>query len=248
VRYSCPQHWMRGTFCHDWTHEAFGAIVSCVGGGCLHANRIDITGANFALEQFGRRDGKDAGAGAEIEDGAGPPLARDTIQHVEAAARRTMVAGAKSQRGLDLDCDVIGLTRVASMRAMNDEASRPYRLQPFERSGNPIPFIDAAEPCRASGGARNSGDKGTNICFVRRGAKIGLDDPGTLVPIAWVRRLLEGRGGGRGRIECLDNDGGDPARRRLVTGKTHDMGSAILGEAFEHGGSYHGVSRTAMGR
>jgi hypothetical protein len=41
--------------------------------------------------------------------------------------------------------------------------------------------------------------------------------------------------------------GGDPARRRLVTGKTHDMRGAIWGQAFEHGGSYHGVSRKAMG-
>ena len=66
-------------------------------------------------------------------------------------------------------------------------------------------------------------------------------------PIAWVRRLLEGRGGGRGRIECLDNNGGDPARRRLVTGKTHDMRGAIWGQAFEHGGRYHAGPRTAMG-
>ncbi len=188
---------------------------------------------NFALEQFGRRDGKDAGAGAEIEDGAGPPLARDAIQHVEAAARRTMVAGAESKRGLDLDCDVVGLDRVASMRAMNDEASRPYRLQPFEGSGNPIPFIDAAEGCRAGGGvARGGGDKCANICFARRSAKIGFDVPGTLVRAARVRGFLEGRGGGRGRIKCLDNDGGDPARRRLVAGKTHHMRGAIWGQSL----------------
>ncbi len=179
---ACPQHRMRGAFCQDWTHEACDAVAFCVGAGRLHANMIDIPGVNFALEQFGRRDGKDAGAGAEIEDGAGPPLARDEIQHVEAAARRTVVAGAKGKRCLDLDCDVIGLDRVASMRAMNDEASRPYRLQPFEGSGNPIALIDAAEACRAGGGvARGGGDKGANVCFVRRGAKIGLDDPGTLV-------------------------------------------------------------------
>jgi len=116
---------MRHPFGPDQAQKACDAIAFCVGAGRLHANTIDIPGVNFALEH-GHRDGKDAGTGAEIEDGARPPLARHEIQHVEAAARRTMVAGAKSQRGLDLDCDVIRLDRVAFVRAMNDEASRPY--------------------------------------------------------------------------------------------------------------------------
>jgi hypothetical protein len=111
----------------------------------------------------------------------GRRLRPDEIQHVEAAARRTMVTGAKSKRGLDLDCDVIGLDRVAFMRAMNDEASRPYRLQPFEGSGNPVALIDAAKGCRAGGGVtRGGGDKGANIYFVGWSAQIGLDDPGPL--------------------------------------------------------------------
>ena len=96
-----------------------------------------------------------------------------------------MVAGAKSKRGLDLDCDVIGLDRVASMRAMDEKSSRPYRLQPFEGSANPVALIDAVEACRAgSGGARDNANKGANICFVGGIAKIGLDDPGTIVRAA----------------------------------------------------------------
>ena len=178
----------------------------------------------------------------------GRRLRATSIQHVEAAARRTMVAGAKSKRGLDLDCDVIGLDRVASMRAMDEKSSRPYRRQPFEGSANPVALIDAVEACRAgSGGARDNANKGANICFVRWIAKIGLDDPGSIVRAARVRRLLEGRGGGRGRIKSLDNNGGDPARRRLAAGKTHHMRGAIRGQAFEHGGSYHAGPRTAMG-
>ena len=156
-------------------------------------------------------------------------------------------AAAKSERGLDLDCDVIGLDRAAFMRAMNDEASCPYRLQPFEGSGNPIPFIDAAEDCRAGGGVTRGGsDKGANNCFVRWIAKIGLDDPGSIVRAARVRRLLERRCGGRGRINSLVNNGGDPARRRLAAGKTHHMRGVIWGQAFEHGGSSHAGPRTAM--
>jgi hypothetical protein len=248
VRCPLPQRRVRGAFCHDWTHEACDTVTFCVDAGCLHANRIDIPGANFALEQFGCCDGKDAGAGAEIEDGAGPPLARDEIQHVEAAARRTMVAGAKGKCCLDLDCNVIGLDRVASMRAMNEEASRPHRSQPFEGSGHPVALIDAAEACRAgSGGARNNGDKSANVCFVRRTAKIGLDDPTSFFRADRVGRLLEGCGGGRGRIKSLDNNGGDPARRRLVASETHDMRGAIWGQAFEHGGRYHAGQRTAIG-
>ncbi len=159
-----------------------------------------------------------------------------------------MVAGAKGERCLDLDCNVVGLDRAASMRAMHVETPRPHRLQPREGSGNPIAFIDAAEACRAGGGgARDNSDEGTHICFIRRLAKIGFDDPRTILRSDCVRRLLKGRGSGRGRIKSLDNDVRDPARRRLAARKAHHMRGAIWGQAFEHGGSYHAGPRTATG-
>ncbi len=159
-----------------------------------------------------------------------------------------MVAGAKGERGLDLDCNVVGLDFAASMRAMHKETPRPHRIQPCEGSGNPVALIDAAEACRAGGGgADDNSDEGTDICLIRGLAKIGLDDPRSILRFGCVRRLFEGRGGGRGRIKSLDNDVRDPARRGLAAGKTHHMRGAIWGQAFEHGGSYHAGPRTATG-
>src|ERR1019366_3814702 len=119
---------MRRPFCQDRAHKARGAVAFRVGGGGLHANRIDIAGMNFTFEVFGRRDGEDAGAGAKIEDGAWPPLACHAFQHPQAALRRAMMTGAKSERGLDLDSDVVDLDRAASMRAMHEEAPRSHRF------------------------------------------------------------------------------------------------------------------------
>ena len=68
-------------FGQDRTHETCDVIAFCIGAGRCHANTVDIPGVNFALEQFGRRDGKDAGASAKIEDGARTPRSRDSLQH-----------------------------------------------------------------------------------------------------------------------------------------------------------------------
>ena len=124
---------MGTAFCEDGTDKAWHAIVSCIGRRRRDANRINIAGMYHTLEQFGRRDGQNARAGAKIEDGGWVPPPRDALQHAKTAARRTMMPGAESERGLDLDGDVIGLGRAAAMRAMNQEPPRPHRSQPFQR-------------------------------------------------------------------------------------------------------------------
>src|SRR5438046_103251 len=101
-----------------------------------------------------------------------------------------MMAGAKSERGFDLDSNVIGLDRAASMRAMHDKAPRSHRTKSFKRGGNPVAFTHLAEGHSAGGGARGHGNEGANIRFVGRRAEIDFDGPGTLVPAAFVRRFL----------------------------------------------------------
>jgi hypothetical protein len=168
VRSPCPQHRMRHPFGPDRTQKACDAVAFCVGAGRLHANTIDIPGANFALEQFGHRGGKDAGTGAEIENGARPPLARHEIQHVEAAARRTMVAGAKSQRCLDLDCDVIGLDRVGPRfsawlgRSLLDEAAAALLAQILGKHGIEV----KVEPAGGLGSGRISRSRPKGVQLV----------------------------------------------------------------------------------
>ena len=100
-----------------------------------------------------------------------------------------MMAGAKSKRRLDLDCDVIGRDRAAVMRAMQEEPPRPHRTKSRKGGGNPVALPHFTESRGAgSGVARDDGNEGANIRFVGRRAEIDLDGPGTLGPAACVRR------------------------------------------------------------
>ena len=48
------------------------------------------------------------------------------------------MAGAEGEPGLDLDGEVADAATVTVMRAVNEEAGGAYRLQPFERTRDPI--------------------------------------------------------------------------------------------------------------
>ena len=216
--------------------EGADAVAPRVLGRRRHRHGIDVAGLNGALEAFGGSDGENAGPRADVEDGARTPPPRDAIEHFEAAARRAVMAGAEGERGVDLDCDVVGAHFAAAVRSMHDEAPGPHRLQPFERGGHPVLGVDAPEARpRRDLFARDGGDQRAEVFLIGRGAEKGLDQPRATLPVFGRGRLLEGGDGGLGGIEGLDDDVGNDARDRLVTGEAHDVGGVVGRQAFKHG-------------
>ena len=67
-----------------------------------------------ARGNFRRRDRQHAGAGADVEHAAQPPPLGQIVERHQAAARGAVVAGAEGERRLDLDSDVVRLTRARS--------------------------------------------------------------------------------------------------------------------------------------
>jgi hypothetical protein len=75
---------------------------------------------------------------------------------------------------------------------------------------------------------RRSGGEGGNIYVAGRRAKIGLDDPRNLVLVACIRRHLEGRSGGRGRIVSRCDRNGETVTVKKLLGMSQTHRNQIL--------------------
>ncbi len=73
----------------------------------LDSDRVDVAGDHAALDLLGQRQRQNAGAGADIEPMARAPLLQFGIERQQAAGGGAVMAGAESERRLDLDGDVV---------------------------------------------------------------------------------------------------------------------------------------------
>ena len=69
-----------------------------------------------------RGDGEDAGAGADVENAAGPHSLRQPVERDQTAARGGVMGGAEGKPGVDLDGVAAPRNLAAVMAAMDDEA------------------------------------------------------------------------------------------------------------------------------
>ena len=72
------------------------------------------------------------------------------LDHLEAARRRAVMAGAEGQPGLDLDGEVADAAAVAVVRAVHEEAAGAHRLQTFQRPRHPVDVGQHFAPISAS--------------------------------------------------------------------------------------------------
>ncbi len=86
--------------------------------------------------------------------------ARHLFDHLEAAGRRAVMAGAEGKPGLDLDGEVAGAAPVAIMRAVDQKAAGADRLQALQRLRHPV---DVWQDFAA--------DRGVDPGFVQQGAQ-----------------------------------------------------------------------------
>ena len=151
------------------------------------------------------------------------------------AARRAVMAGAEGEPGLDLDRDVVRADARAVVGPVDEKAPGPNRLEAGERIGDPVALLREAEGGRGRGRfVRGERDQRPDRRLVRRGAEIGLHEPGPAPARQTIVGLERGRGGLR-RLEALDDEVGDGAGAALVGDEAHHVGGVVGRQAFEHG-------------
>ena len=105
-------------------------------------DRVDISGKNGDVADLPKADREYAAAGTEIERVANRAGPGDRIDHLQAAGGRPMMPGSKGLASIDLDRYIIRTNLVAIMRAVNQKAPCPNRLQPLERFRDPVDLGD----------------------------------------------------------------------------------------------------------
>ena len=101
-----------------------------------------------------------------------------------------MMAGAKGERGLDLDADIVGAQFCAIMRAVNQKSPDAHRLETGEALRNPVrrrDRLDDQRPRRVL--VCRERDQTAQACLIGRLAKMDGDLP------AAGGVVLEGRAG-----------------------------------------------------
>ncbi len=97
-----------------------------------HGRRIDVGCQDAPAQRARGGDGKNAGAGAEIENPRRSLSAAERLTHPvegqQTTARRAMMAGAEGERGFDLDADAVDRDPGSVVRAVDDEAAGRDRL------------------------------------------------------------------------------------------------------------------------
>ena len=122
------------------TSNCAGTVQPGVGAGDADRFGVDV-GCQHALPQgAGRRNGKHATAGAEIENAQASPAPRfaEAVERQEAAARGAVVAGAESERRLDLDADPVGRNVGAVVGTVNEKPPGPDGLEACEALSHPV--------------------------------------------------------------------------------------------------------------
>ena len=92
------------------------------------ASAIDIARQHRMPKGFRRRDREHAGAGADVQHSPRTLRLGNPIQCQQAAARRSVMAGAEGKRRLDLDADAVRRNPRAVVRAMHREPAGLDRL------------------------------------------------------------------------------------------------------------------------
>ena len=128
----------------------------------------------------------------------------------EAAARGAVMAGAESERRLDLDADAVERHAGAVMRAVDDEAPGGDRRQSGEALANPVRRFDAPEA--QSRGRRRSGrrlHRRPHGVAVERRAEMDRDMPASAAGIGHAHGDMFGG-------EAIGNNIADAERRPFI--------------------------------
>ncbi len=144
----------------------------------VSARRLDCAPVDIACRDAGtkkscRSNRQNAAAGADIEHTLETPPLCKIGERLKAPARRSMVAGAEGEGGLDLDADVVGAKFAAVMRAVHEKAADAHRLEVGKALRHPVRRrhrLDAQRPRR--GVARGNSDKAAQACLVGRSPKM----------------------------------------------------------------------------
>src|SRR5262249_16610867 len=154
------------------------AIQPRIGGSGGDGDGIDIARHDRLAQRLGGGDRQYAGAAADIDQSPRPAPAKDTLEQQKAAAGRAMVAGAESQRRLDLDGDVARPYPAAVMAAMDQEAPGPHRRETGERIGDPVRLGGTAKfnSLRCVSAGRDCDEIAYSL-FIGFKTEISLDDP-----------------------------------------------------------------------
>ena len=186
-----------------------------------HGNRVDIAGNHAGSQQTSRGDGEDAGAGPNIENAPKVSNLRELREREQAALGRPVMAGAKSERRLDLDTDVIGLRPRAIVGAVDDKAAGAHRFEAGKALGDPIGSRDPLEAkcvrCRFAGG---NPDQFAQAGFVRGGTEVDRKLPTSVVAFE------SGTGEVLG-IEGFTEIAGEPPGGGFVADQTGNSGRCV---------------------
>ena len=137
---------------------------------------VDVRRHHGNPPQFGGGDGEDAGASADIENGARPVASRQLRQGLKTTRCRPVMAGAERGCRLDLDGDPVGRAAGAVMCAMNEEAADADRTEPGEALRHPVLVRELFDIGRGRPADRH-GDAIRHFGLVRRVLEIGGDRP-----------------------------------------------------------------------
>src|SRR5690606_12579896 len=122
--------------------HAFNQVVDSiephVSGRHFRCDGIDIARQDWYACKLRKRNGQHCAAGAEVERILRLLCGYDTVEHFQAAGRRSVMARSESLSRLDLDADIALLELVTIMSAVDEKPSGTYWLQPFQGFRYPV--------------------------------------------------------------------------------------------------------------
>ena len=145
------------------------------------------------------------------------------------------MAGAEGERRLDLDGDVVGPNRAAVMRAVDEHAAGPHRLQAVEARRDPVLLVHRREGGCVDDLADDRPQQVAHSLFIRVAGEIDLDLPGR-IERERGDALLDLEGGDRRlrRVEDLAEQFGQSAGVLTRGGEFEDGRNRRWQEAFAH--------------
>ena len=101
-------------------------------------DRVDVAGDHGCPRALSQGDGKDAGAGADIEHAAGTPALKNAVNGFKATGGGLVVARAECLGRINAHRRQAMWHGTGFVAAIDIEAAGRDRGQTFERSGNPV--------------------------------------------------------------------------------------------------------------
>ena len=136
----------------------------------------------MCAQQAHSRNRQHTGARSDIENVPKPLPLGELREREQTAKGRPVMAGAESERSLNLDADVIGFRSRAVMRAVDDKTAGVHRLKSGKALGDPIGPCDPLEAQRIGRDFPGSDpDQFAQASFIRGGPEVDRELPAPVI-------------------------------------------------------------------